>query len=120
MGKFNLSDIVALAKQGYSVSDVKELIALTSSEETKPTEDKENQDKKTEQHEAGKEQPEEAPKKSTDKSSEVIAIDEYKKKIEELEGKLSKLQESNATKDNSEKHEKSDEDIALDLARSYM
>lgn len=121
MGKFNLSDIVALAKQGYSVSDVKELISLTSSTEADPKEEvTDDQDKKTQQHEAGKEQPEEAVQKSTDDSSKVTAIDEYKKKIEELEGKLSKLQEQNVHKDNSEHKEKSDDEIMNDITRAFM
>ena len=120
MGKFNLSDIVALAKQGYSVSDVKELISLASSQETAQDDDKKDQDEKTELHEAGKEQPEEAPKKSTDTSSDESAIDEYKKKVEELEAKLSKLQQENVTRDNSEKHEKSDEEVLNDITRSFM
>lgn len=120
MGKFNLSDIVALAKQGYSVSDVKELISLASSTETEPKEEEKGQDEKTQQHEAGKEQPEEAVQKSTDDSSKVTAIDEYKKKIEDLESKLSRLQEENVHKDNSQNKEKSDDEIMNDITRAFM
>ena len=120
MGKFNLSDIVALAKQGYTVSDVKELISLASSTETEPKEEENDQDEKTQQHEAGKEQPEEAVQKSTDDSSKVTAIDEYKKKIEDLENKLSRLQEENVHKDNSQHKEKSDDEIMNDITRAFM
>lgn len=119
----NLTDIIALAKAGYKPSDVKELMSLTSSKEESPKDDEaKNQDKKTEQHEDGKEQPDEAPKKSTDDSStDASAIDGYKRKIEELEEKLQKLQSENVHKDNNEEDNgKSDEDIINDITRAFM
>lgn len=117
----NLSDIVALAKQGYKPSDIKELLSLASSEEGNPKEDKKAQEEKTEQHEDGKEQPNEAPKNSTEDSSEKAgAIDEYKNKIAELEEKVKSLQSANVHKDNSDSKQESDEDILNDITRSFM
>lgn len=118
----NLSDIVALAKEGYKPSDIRELIDLASSHEDKPSveEKTDDQDKKTEQHEDGKERPDEAPKKSTDDSSNVIAIDEYKKKIEELEEKVKVLQSENVHKNYEDKDKKPDEEILNDITRSFM
>lgn len=118
----NLADIIALAKAGYKPSDVKDLLALTSSKEENPKDEEKDQDKKTEQHEDGKEQPDKAPKKSTDDSPiDASAIDGYKRKIEELEEKLQKLQSENVHKDNNEEDNgKSDEDIINDITRAFM
>lgn len=118
----NITDIIALAKAGYKPSDVKEIIELASSKEESPKEEEKDQDKKTEQHEDGKEQPDEAPKKSTDDSSkDANAIDRYKKKIEELEAQLQKIQSDNVHKDNKDKdNERSDEDILNDITRAFM
>lgn len=117
----NISDIVALAKQGYKPSDIKELISLASSEEGNPKEEEKIQVEKTEQHEDGKEQPDKAPKNTTEDSSEkVTAIDEYKNKIAELEEKVKSLQNANVHKDNSDTKTKSDEDMLNDITRSFM
>ena len=118
----NLKDIVELAKAGYKVSEVKELIALASSEETKPTEEGEQKgkDEKTQEQEAGKEQPEEAVKKSTSTPEEDSSILSYKKRVEELEEKLQKLQSDNVHKDQSDKQTKSDEELLNELTSSYM
>lgn len=123
MTKLNLSDIVALAKSGYSVSDVKELISLSSSEDTPQAQEEKPKDKKEAQtQESGKEPPQEPePKKSTEGPADADAIDEYKKKIEELENKISNLQKENVAKDNSDrKPDKSDEEILDDITRSFM
>ena len=118
----NLSDIIALAKEGYKPSDIKELMSLASSNEEKPSieETTDIQDKKTEQHEDGKERPDEAPQKSTEDSSNVIAIDEYKKKIEELEEKVKVLQSENVHKNYEDKDKKPDEEILNDITRAFM
>ena len=119
---FNLKDIVELAKAGYKVSEVKELIALASSEETKPAKDGEQKgkDEKTQEQEAGREQPEEAVKKSTSTPEEDSSILSYKEKIQELEEKLQKLQSDNVHKDQSDKQTKSDEELLNELTASYM
>ena len=118
----NLKDIVELAKAGYKVSEVKELIALSSSEETGSADegDEKWKDEKTEEQEAGKEQPEEAPKKSTSKPEEDSSILSYKQKIEELEEKIKTLQSDNVHKDQSNKQEKTDEELLNELTASYM
>ena len=118
----NLKDIVELAKAGYKVSEVKELIALSSSEEADPAPegDEKGKDEKTQQHEAGKEQPEEVAKKSTSIPEDESSILSYKEKIQELEEKLQKLQSENVHKDQSEKQTKSDEELLNELTASYM
>lgn len=117
-----LSDIIALAKQGYSVSDVKELLSLSSSEDTDPEHQDKEVDEKTEEPEVLKDpEPEEAPKKSTPDSDKVVAIDDYKKQIDELKKQIADLQQDNVHKDVSgKKDDKSDIDILDDITRSFM
>lgn len=123
MAKLNLSDIVALAKSGYSVSDVKELISLSSSDDTpQEQEEKPKDEKEARTQESGKEPPQEPePKKSTEAPADASAIDEYKKEIEKLKDQISNLQKENVNRDNSGKDPgKSDEDILDDITRSFM
>lgn len=122
MGIMNIKDIVELAKAGYKPSDVKELIALTN-QSVGPAEDKgeqKGQAEKTQQHDAGKEQPEEAVKNATDTPKEDSSILSYKEKIQELEEKIQKLQSENVHKDQSEVQTKSDEELLNELTASYM
>ena len=122
MGIMNIKDIVELAKAGYKPSDVKELIALTNQSD-RPAEEKgdqKGQAEKTDQHDAGKEQPEEAPKNATVTPKEDSSILSYKEKIQELEEKLQKLQSENVHKDQSEVQTKSDEELVNELTASYM
>ena len=122
MSKLNLADIVALARSGYSVSDVKELINLSSSDDTPQEQEEPKGEKETQTQESGKEPPQEMEsKKPTEDPADASAIDEYKKKIEELENKISNLQKENVNKDNSDKSQgKSDEDILDDITKSFM
>lgn len=121
MGIINLKDIVALATAGYKPSEIKELISLSNqSEETQKEDETKDQAEKTEQHDSGREQPEEAQKNATGTSEEDSAILSYKKKIEELEAQVAKLQSDNVHKDQSDKKEKSDEEILNDLTASFM
>ena len=119
----NIIDIVALAKAGYKFSEVKELLTLAnqSEDETAPEGDEKDQPKKTEQHDAGKEQPDDAPKKGTDTPEEDSAILSYKEKIQELEDKLQKLQSDNVHKDHSDKTDtKTDEETLDEITTSFM
>lgn len=117
----NLKDIIALAKAGYSVSDVKELISLSSSEDPGPAEQEKTPDEKTEEPETGKDTASREPEKSTEDPAKVIAIDEYKKQIDDLKKQVKDLQEKNTHKDVSgNKNEKSNEEIINDITRSFM
>ena len=119
----NLTDIVALAKAGYKPSDVKELIELASTHKEEPEKEVETKDQAEVQKNgsSGSDQPSDETVKATGTASEDSAILSYKEKIEELEGKLSKLQKENVHK-NSEQNlnKKSDEELLDDITRSYM
>ena len=117
----NLMDIIALAKAGYSVSDVKELLSLTSSEDKEPA-PQETEDEKTEVPEEVKEPThKQEPEKSTEDPAKVVAIDTYKQQIAELEKQVKDLQQKNVHTDVSQKEPgKTDEDIINDITRSFM
>lgn len=108
---FGLSDIVALAKSGYSVSDVKELITLSresgQQEQSDNTEHKTNKqsDSQTET------QQEVEPETKDEHTTEVIAdtkIKELEATIKELQTQLAEAQKNNINKDRSPEFENTD------------
>ena len=112
------TDIIELAKQGYKPSDIKELIEL-SKEEPKE-EPKEAQTPAKEQIE---EQPEEKREEVKEKEPETPSDDslDYKKKIEELEATISKLQKENTRKNIADSDDqRSSVDVFNDAMRNFM
>lgn len=112
----NLMDIIALAKSGYSVADVKELMALDT-KTTQPTESENIQ-------------VEESPNKEVENTTvddQKTEVHNYKEMYEELAGKyteletqLKQVQELNT---HSTVGKESQEDIATsfgDFAREFM
>lgn len=105
----NFSDIIALAKAGYSVSDVKELMSLDKNDETVPPENKTlpGTDGKVE---ADKDKPEE---KKVEQEPEP-AID-YKLMYEESQKQLKNLQKQNTKTPADETSKTTADDILNDL-----
>lgn len=111
-----LTDIIALAKAGYSPKDIKDLIALSE-----PT---------PQASETPDPEPEKKPEPETpsieDPTKEIPAIDEksnvinYEEKVKELEAKIAEMQKENVSKDISGSETKSDDDFLADLVRKYM
>ena len=89
-------DIIALAKQGYKPTDIKELVALAEQEEPKEEPKKEP-----------KEQPKEEPKESNkeiEKLKNMIAeqtrkLEESQKELEESQKELEELQKGYTRED---------------------
>ena len=113
-----LTDIIALAKAGYSPKDIKDLIALAEPTPQAP----EAPDPEPE--------PEKKPEPETpsieEPTKEIPAIDEksnvidYQEKVKELEAKIAEMQKENVSKDISGNETKSDDDLLADLVRKYM
>lgn len=109
-----LTDIIALAKAGYSPKDIKDLIALSEPTPQAP----ETPDPEPEP------EPETPP--IEDPTEEIPAIDEksnvinYEEKVKELEAKIAEMQKENVSKDISGDETKSDGDLLADLVRKYM
>ena len=125
MSKLKLTDLIELAKQGYTPDKVKELIELSTAEEAgdsslteeqpkeQPKEDDEPETKATE-----------VEQKAADSSADIV---DYKKKVEELEKKLletesrlSDLQKKN-TRQNADKGEQpTDAEVFANAMKSFM
>lgn len=98
------ADIIALAKSGYTVSDVKELMQLSetpsNNDETEAPQDKQ---------EPAAEDPEETEQEEID----------YKALYEQEQEKVKRLQAVNRNQ-NAQTNEKTDQEILMDLARDFM
>ena len=101
--KLGVTDIIALVKAGYKMSDIK---ALQEETEEKP-------------EEKPKEKPEEKPK---EKPKEKPSVDDLKNQIRDLTNQIKTMQETNKDADVSKNvtNKKSDEDLMLDLFRTFM
>ena len=112
------SDLVALAKQGYTPADIRELVALSKADE--PThEQAEEAEQKTVQEDVQKEEAE--PVNDADTIDYKKLYEDEKAKNEQLGASLQKAQSNNVTKDMSYKTDsKTDEDVLNDLVRSFM
>lgn len=104
------SDILALAKNGYSPKDIKDLMALSDPDEPEKQEP-EKQEPEQEKQEPEKQEPEpEQKQEPEDKDAKII----------DLEKKIAELQKLNTTKDLSDKKPKSDDDIFKELMKEFM
>lgn len=99
------SDIIALAKSGYTVSDVKELMQL--SDATTPSND---------ETEAPQDNTEPAAEDPEEKEAEEV---DYKALYEQEQEKVKRLQAVNRNQ-NAQTNEKTDQEILMDLARDFM
>ena len=92
MSKLSIGDIVSLAKAGYSVADVKELITMSS------------------EAPEGKEAPE-APEAPEEKEApEILA----------LKNQIAEMQKQNVHQNINENNVKTDEDVINDLLRDLI
>lgn len=115
-----LDDIVALAKSGYKVSDIKELIELSkeaeaSTDVSKGTVATEESVQEEPEKETVNNQPED-----TKEEAEAEKIVDYKSKVEELEEKIKVLQKANTEKKIADTDEKSDSDVLAEAMKSFM
>ena len=104
------SDILALAKNGYSPKDIKDLLALADPEEPEPEPEPQPEP-----------EPEPEPQPEPEPEPEPQPDPEDKDaKIIDLEKKIAELQKLNTTKDLSDKKPKSDDDIFKELMKEFM
>lgn len=111
----NLMDIVALAKQGYTPSDIRELISMS---ESVPTDQTEEAEQKTVPEEVQKVEAEDD--QATDAIDYKALYEEEKAKNDQLSDDLQKAQNKNVTVDLSDKSDTTDTDLIGDLVRSFM
>lgn len=103
MGLLSIKDVVALAKAGYSVKDVKELMQIEA-EEPKDT---------------PKEEPKDTPKDIEEPKEEPKAIEEPKDVKPDYEKLYNELIKKN-NRANIAGNEKSEDELISDLVRDFM
>lgn len=129
----NLTDIVALAKQGYKPNDIKELIELTKEapednkgdQGTQPKPDENKPDENKPDEKSSEYKPLEDNKK--DGAASTVQLD-YKEEVEKLkaqlqetENKLSKLQKENVRRNaDTDEHKQSDAEAFADVMKEFM
>lgn len=125
--KLSLSDIVALAKQGYKPSDIKELLNTftsmqSSGEAEQKTEDNpQNDEAEEEKGEARASENDEADAINIKEEKAKSEIEDLKKQIIEAKKELKEAQQANTSKDISKgENKKSDVDIINEMARNFM
>ena len=121
----NLTDIVALAKQGYKPNDIKELIELTKEAPEGKSEDQEEQPKPEEPVKPSEDKPKEEEKKDGKASSDQIdyknEVEKLKAQLQETENKLSKLQKENTRRNaDTDENKKSDAEAFADVMKQFM
>lgn len=114
MAKLNFGDIIALAKQGYKPADIKELMALDIPETPEAPETPEPPAEDPAPTDTPKDT--ETPAKATGQPAEDTTKDA---EIEALKAKVSELQKTNQTTDQSGNEPDPQKDLD-DIVRSFM
>lgn len=113
-----LADVAALARAGYSVSDVKEILQMSKAQPDaaagEPEEPEEQQDKR----EPEKPNPEKEEEPGAPQQAENI--EDLKKQVAALEDKLKQAQKNNVTKDQGEKKPQTDEEYLAAMVKGFM
>ena len=112
-----LADVAALARAGYSVSDVKEILQMSKAQPDaaagEPEEPKEQQAREPEKPNSEKEEEPGAPQQAEN-------IEDLKKQVAALEDKLKQAQKNNVTKDQGEKKPQTDEEYLAAMVKGFM
>lgn len=120
----NLTDIVALAKQGYKPNDIKELIELTKEAPEGKPEEQEKQPEPEEPRKPSEDKPKEEEKKDGNASADQLdykeEVEKLKAQLQETENKLSKLQKENTRRNADTDDKKSDAEAFADVMKSFM
>lgn len=109
----NLTDIIALAKQGYKPSDIKELLSLAATDSAEKEDPGPDQSVPAEQAPGDSEESEEV----QDKQEENPADPDYKKLYEDLK---KETQRKNVRENSQQQEEKTLDEKMADLIRSIM
>lgn len=115
-----LNDIAALAKAGYTVAEVRELMTLAQDPEQTKKQEPEKEEEKQEP-EKMQQEPEQKEKPYSEPSKDPVPLpsSDQSKEIEDLKKQLAAAQAENRKQDRSE-NVKSSEDLVKDLVLSFM
>ena len=121
MSFLSIKDIVELAKQGYKVDDVKELIAL--SKEDKPEEDNSSKDQEQKPDEGDNSKDQEQKPDEGDNSNDSVdhkRLQELEAKLSEAEKTIAQLQKKNAKENIADASSEDDSQIFADAMKDFM
>ena len=107
-----LTDIIALAKQGYKPGDIKELIEIAKTAE--------HEDKTEPPVEPAKTEPPVEPAKTEPPVDYTAEIEKLKAENEKIKSDLAKAQEMNRTASNPDDETESDDEIIKNMVLSFM
>lgn len=121
----NLSDIIALAKQGYKPADIRELIALGNEQEQRQKQPDPQPDPEPTTPPAPVAEPvpeQEAVTAERPPEAAVAAADENKPdpQIEDLKRQIAELQAANARRGQPDGGQKSNEEILAEMAKGFV
>lgn len=114
-----ISDIAALARAGYKASDIKELLQLSKSTEPEAEEPASIPEKDPAQPDPANASTATKTKEAEEEPEESKNEDANEAKIKELEEQIKKLQNANASRDNSGDRSNNEKEIA-DIFASFM
>ena len=116
------SDIIALAKSGYTVSDIKELMVLSDDKPDEPDKpdkpDKPDESDKPDKPDKPNEQ--DKPDKPDEPDDIKSKLDAALKEIEKLKSDLDKAQKFNSKKDLKDPETKTNDDIVMEAFRNLI
>lgn len=117
----NLSDIIALAKQGYKPADIRELIALGNEQEKKQPEPQPDPDPITPPEPAAEPVPEQVtePVERRPEAAEETADTNKDTRVEELERQIAELQAANARR-GQPNQTKSNAEILDEMVKNFV
>lgn len=114
------TDILDLAKQGYTPKDIKELIALTvsdGSEDKPPEEDHQEED----QIDGSSDQKDGATPEEQEQDLDYKKLyEESKQELEKVKSDLKKAQKDNTKENMDDPNKKSTDEVLQDIVRSFM
>lgn len=119
----NLSDIIALAKQGYKPADIRELIALGNEQEKQkqpdPQPDPEPTTPPEPATEPAPEQGAETAERRPEAAAESADTDKKDSQIEDLQRQVAELQAANARR-GQPNQQKSNAEILEEMAKGFL
>lgn len=115
--KLSVTDIIALVKAGYKMSDIKAL------QEEKTEEKPEEKTEEKPGEKPGEKLEEKSGEKSEDKTKEKPSVEDLKNQIRDLTAQIKKIQEDNKEADvshHTDSKKPTDNEVMLDLFRTFM
>ena len=121
----NLSDIIALAKQGYKPADIRELIALGNEQEQKqkqpdPQPDPEPTTPPAPVTEPAPEQTAGTAERPPEAAADAADPNKPDPQIEDLKRQIAELQAANARRGQPDGGQKSNDEILAEMAKSFV